>query len=87
MSRFARLKALLSRSRLSAEVEEELASHIEMRTADNISAGMSPEEARRRCRVFDSGIQLQRRKKLLLSTQLWPWKAHGPILNMACGRR
>ena len=51
MSRFARLKALLFRSRLSAEVEEELASHIEMRTADNISAGMSPEEARRDARL------------------------------------
>src|SRR5579859_7622974 len=47
MSRFTRLKALLFRSRLSVEVDEELASHIEMRTADNISAGMTPEEARR----------------------------------------
>jgi hypothetical protein len=33
---------------LDEEIEAELRSHIEMRAADNMAAGMSPEEARRR---------------------------------------
>ncbi len=47
MSLLRRLKALFSRSDLSNEINEELASHVEMRTTDNIAAGMSPEAARR----------------------------------------
>jgi macrolide transport system ATP-binding/permease protein len=38
---------LLSRSRLDREIEIELASHIEMRTEDNLAAGMTPKDARR----------------------------------------
>jgi hypothetical protein len=42
-----RITNLFHRSKLDQEIEAELRSHIEMRTADNIAAGMSPEEARR----------------------------------------
>jgi predicted permease len=42
-----RITNLFRRSKLDQEIEAELRSHIEMRTADNIAAGMSPEEARR----------------------------------------
>jgi putative ABC transport system permease protein len=37
---------MLRRERLDQELDEELRSHLEMRTADNLAAGMSPEEAR-----------------------------------------
>ena len=47
MSIFRRISNLFSRSRVNREIEDELKSHIEMRSADNISAGMPSEEARR----------------------------------------
>jgi putative ABC transport system permease protein len=47
MSILRRVTNLFHRSKLDQEIETELRSHIEMRTADNIAAGMPPEEARR----------------------------------------
>ena len=47
MSIVRRIANLFRRPQLDEEIEAELRSHIEMRTADNIAAGMSPEEARR----------------------------------------
>jgi predicted permease len=47
MSILRRITNLFHRSKLDQEIEAELRTHIEMRTADNIAAGMSPEEARR----------------------------------------
>ena len=47
MSILRRVTNLFHRSKLDQEIEAELRSHIEMRTADNIAAGMSPEGARR----------------------------------------
>ena len=47
MSLFRRTKNKISRSKLQQEIDAEIASHIEMRIADNIAAGMSPEAARR----------------------------------------
>jgi putative ABC transport system permease protein len=46
VSLIARLKGLLQRGRLDRELDEELRSHLEMRVADNLAAGMSPEAAR-----------------------------------------
>ena len=45
MSLLSRLKGLIQIHRLERELDEELRSHIEMRTADNVAAGMSPKEA------------------------------------------
>ena len=45
MSWFSRLRTMLQRDRLEADVDEELQSHIEMRARDNMAAGMTPEEA------------------------------------------
>lgn len=47
MSIASRIANLFSRSKLQQEIESELSAHIEMRIADNIAAGMSPEQARR----------------------------------------
>jgi putative ABC transport system permease protein len=46
MSLIARLRAMLRRDRLDHDLDEELRSHLEMRAADNLAAGLSPEEAR-----------------------------------------
>jgi macrolide transport system ATP-binding/permease protein len=47
MSLFRRIANLFVRSNIDREIEAELRSHIEMRTQDNLAAGMSPKEARR----------------------------------------
>jgi putative ABC transport system permease protein len=47
MSILRRITNLFHRSKLDQDIDAELRSHIEMRTADNLAAGMSPEEARR----------------------------------------
>ena len=47
MAIIRRIANLFHRSKLDEEIDAELRSHIEMRTADNIAAGMSPEKARR----------------------------------------
>jgi predicted permease len=46
MSLFARLRGLLRINRLERELDEELQSHLEMRTRDNLAAGMAREAAR-----------------------------------------
>ena len=40
------LRALFRKQRLDAEMDEELQTHIEMRTQANLKAGMEPKEAR-----------------------------------------
>jgi predicted permease len=47
MSILRRITNLFRRSMLDREIDAELRSHIEMRTADNLAAGMPPQEARR----------------------------------------
>src|SRR5436190_7662834 len=41
-----RLRALFRKEKLDAEMDDEMRSHIEMQTQENIEAGMNPEEAR-----------------------------------------
>src|SRR6266542_4800053 len=41
-----RLRALVQKRKLDAEMDEEMRSHIEMQTQENVNAGMNPEEAR-----------------------------------------
>src|SRR6266571_3887639 len=40
-----RFRALFQKEKLDAEMNDEMRSHIEMQTQENIEAGMSPEEA------------------------------------------
>jgi len=46
-----RLRALLFRQRVEAELDEEFGFHLEMQTRKNLDQGMSPAEARRRARI------------------------------------
>lgn len=47
MSIFRRIANLFQRSKLEQEIDRELESHLEMRIADSLAAGMSPDDARR----------------------------------------
>src|SRR5215469_18169533 len=62
MSVFRRLVNTFSRAKLHQEIDAEIQSHVEMRTADNIAAGMSPAEARRRALIcFGSRVEMRER--------------------------
>ena len=52
-----RLRALLSKSEVDRELDEELRSHIERQTEQNIRLGMNPEEARNAARKAFGGIE------------------------------
>src|SRR5580693_9625490 len=45
-----RIRSFVKRGAVKQEIDEELRFHIEQRTAENIAAGMSPEEAAREAR-------------------------------------
>jgi len=46
-----RLLNLWRRDRLQADIQEEIRSHLEMRTEDNQASGTSPEKAQRLARL------------------------------------
>src|SRR5215467_9459419 len=50
-----RVRLLLRRS--DAELDEEMAFHLDREAEKNVAAGMSPEEARRRAMVAFGGVQ------------------------------
>src|SRR5499426_1638159 len=54
----ARLFGLYNRQRREREFAEELESHLAMHVEDNLRAGMSPEEARRRALIKLGGVAL-----------------------------
>jgi hypothetical protein len=47
MSFFRRISNLFRRSRMDREIDAEIKSHLQMRTEDNITSGMPPDQARR----------------------------------------
>ncbi len=76
MSLLRRVLNLLSRSRLEREIELELTSHIEMRTEDNIAAGMAPDNARREALLLFGNQTATRERTLamdmtLLLSSIW----------------
>ncbi len=54
---FLRLAALFRKDRHEREVAAEMASHLAMHIEDNLSAGMSAEEARRQALIKLGGLQ------------------------------
>jgi len=52
-----RLRSLWQRRAVKREIDEELRCHLEQRTAENIAAGMSPEEAAREARKRFGNLQ------------------------------
>ena len=53
-----RLLGALTGRRHEQELSDELQSHIEMQTDDNIRAGMPPQEARRQARIKFGGLDV-----------------------------
>jgi len=59
---FARLRGLLRAEAIRREIAEEVEFHIEMRTAENVRRGMTPEEARRDAeRRFGNRMRIKER--------------------------
>ena len=54
---FQRLRAFLRKPPLDADLEAEIASHIEMAIEENIHRGMTPLEARRQAFVHFGGVE------------------------------
>lgn len=57
------LRAVTGRRQLEAEMDAELAAHLELRTADLVRAGLSPEEAARQARV-ELGTTLTHKERM-----------------------
>src|SRR5262245_21220775 len=53
----AALRALIQKSEVERELDEELRYHIERQTEQNIRLGMNPEEARRAAQKAFSGVE------------------------------
>jgi predicted permease len=56
-SLFQRLRSLFRNEQLDRDLSDELAAHLEMHIADNLRAGLSPEEARRRALMQLGGVE------------------------------
>src|SRR5665213_2148422 len=52
-----RFGGLFNKGRKDRELQEELESHIQMHTEDNLQSGMTPEEARRQAIIKMGGIE------------------------------
>ena len=52
----ARIAELFQKDRRDGELREELESHLEMATAENVRRGMPPDEARRHARIASGGM-------------------------------
>jgi len=57
-----RLRALLRKSQMECELDEELSYHIEQQTEQNIRLGMSPEDARYAARKAFGGVELAKER-------------------------
>jgi len=68
---WARLRAVFSRGQMDDDFAAELEHHLEAQTADNIRAGMAPEEARRQAHVALGGVAQIR--ELHRETRGLPW--------------
>ncbi len=66
-----RLRALVRRDRVDADMAEELRAHLDLQTAENISRGMSPADARHAAlRAFGGVEQIKERAR---DQRGWLW--------------
>jgi hypothetical protein len=84
MSLINRVANLFRRARVDREINDELRAHIEMRTEDNVRAGMSPEEARRDALLrFGNRTVMHERANRRTPSKFWP--ASAAISTMPSG--
>jgi len=74
------MRAVVQRNRLEAEMEAELADHLERLTADLIHTGHSPAEAARRARI-DLGTAIAHKEGMRASLGLRWWDELGADLR------
>src|SRR4051812_44249316 len=69
-----RLRALVQRRARERDMDEELRFHLEMQTAENVAAGMSPEEARQAAlRAFGGVEQIKEDCRDVRGTRVIEW--------------
>ena len=71
------LKKIFIRPAIKLEIDEELRFHIEQRTAENIAAGMPPEEAAREARKRFGNFQTIREESRAIKLLPWLDSIHG----------
>jgi putative ABC transport system permease protein len=71
MALLKRLRGLWKRDQRDDELTDELRSHLDMRAADNIHAGMSPREARHNAQQRFGNFNLQREKTREMDILSW----------------
>jgi putative ABC transport system permease protein len=88
---FHRLRAVLLRSRLERELQDEIRTHLEMQAEENLRQGMSPEQARRAAMRQFGGVEQvkeqyrDRRGLPLVETTLQDVRYAGRMLGKAPG--
>src|ERR1700740_1441585 len=71
MSLWSRLRGLLRIEKLERDLDEELRTHIEMRAADNMIAGMTPKEARYQARRQFGNVALMKEDARGMDIVMW----------------
>ena len=71
MSIVNRMMNLFRRTKVQREIDREIAAHIEMRTADNRAAGMSPQDARRDALLRFGNRSVMRERTTEADAVLW----------------
>jgi putative ABC transport system permease protein len=66
-----RVRGIWRRGRFERELDAELTSHLDMHSADNLRAGMTPDEARRRALVALGGVEQTREQYRDASGLAW----------------
>jgi hypothetical protein len=83
-----RLAGMFDKERREKEMAEEIESHLEMHTADNLRAGMTPEQARREALLRLGGVEslkeAYREGVRRLSSNTWFWISG--LRSGNCGR-
>ena len=68
---WARVSGLFSRNRREREMADEFSSHFEIHVADNIRAGMNPDEARREAMLKFGSVEAARESVRETARPLW----------------
>jgi predicted permease len=66
-----RLRSLFRRQTVDRELNEELHYHVDLQTEENITKGMTPQEARRRARIELGGIEQVKQELRAVRTGAW----------------
>src|SRR5690348_12186315 len=83
MGWLSRIAAIVRSRKLERDLDEELQFHIELKTQENIAAGMPPEEARYAALRAFGGVE-QRKEECRTPTTCAGWKTQPRTSATAC---